>query len=65
MRDKLARAGYDQGDMNPRVEDYQKPRADYSQEGFNKTNEYIERQDRFQGREAREIEGQAYKGRYS
>lgn len=65
MKEKMSHAGYVQGDMSPHVEDYQKPRSDFSQEGFSKTTEYVERQDAFQKREAKEIEKQAYKGRYS
>jgi len=62
---KMGSLGVEQGNMSPVVEDYQKPHSDYSQEGFNKTLEYVERQDAFQGREAKEIEKQAYRGRYS
>jgi hypothetical protein len=65
MKESMGKAGYIQGDMAPKVKDYQKPRSDYSQEGFSKTTEYVERQDSFQTREAKEIEKQAYKGRYS
>jgi hypothetical protein len=65
MKEKMAKAGYAQGDMSPHVEDYQKPHKDYSQEGFSKTTEYVERQDAFQAKEASEIKKQAYKGRYS
>lgn len=65
MKEKMSRAGYVQGDMSPHVEDYQKPHKDYSQEGFSKTDEYIERQDAYQAREANEIKRHAYKGRYS
>lgn len=65
MKEKMGKAGYVQGDMTPHVEDYQKPEKDYSQRGFSKTTDYIERQDVFQGREAKEIEKQSYKGRYS
>lgn len=65
MKENLANAGYAQGDMSPHVKDYQKPTSDFSQEGFSKTLEYIERHDAFQKREAKEIEKQAYKGRYS
>lgn len=63
--EKLGSLGLKQGDMSPRVEDYQKPKKDFSQEGFSKTLEYVERQDAFQAREAKDIEKQAYKGRYS
>ena len=65
MKEKMAKAGYHQGDMSPHVEDYQKPHKDFSQEGFSKTDEYIERQDKFQAREAKEVEKQHYMGRYS
>ncbi len=57
--------GKTQGDMTPHVEDYQKPTADYSQEGFSKTTQYIERQDKQQKEAAHDINKQAYKGRYS
>lgn len=65
MKEKMSKAGYTQGDMSPKVEDYQRPASDYSQEGFSKTLDYIERQDAFQKRECSEIKKQAYKGRYS
>lgn len=65
MKEKMGKAGYIQGDMSPKVKDYQKPAKDYSQEGFSKTTDYIERQDAFQAREARDIDRQSYKGRYS
>ena len=62
---KLGMKGKDQGDMAPHVEDYQRPSADYSQEQFGKTLNYIERQDRMQKSEASQVKKQAYKGRYS
>lgn len=65
MKEKMSKAGYTQGDMSPHVENYQKPSKDFSQEGFSRTTDYIERQDRFQGKEAAEIRKQAYMGRYS
>ena len=65
MKEKMGKAGYVQGDMSPHVEDYQKPMSDFSQEGFSKTLDYIERQDAFQKREAKDVEKQGYKGRYS
>lgn len=65
MKEKMNKAGYVQGHMEPHVEDYQKPHKDFSQEGFSKTDEYIERQDRFQAKEAHEVKKQAYHGRYS
>lgn len=55
----------EQGNMSPKVEDYQKPLSNYSQEGFSKTTQYIERQDAFVNKEAAEVRKQAYKGRYS
>jgi len=65
MKESMGKAGYEQGDMSPKVRDYQKPRKDFSQEGFSKTTEYVERQDAFQGKEASMIDKQDYKGRYS
>lgn len=65
MKESMGKAGYVQGDMAPKVKDYQKPGKDFSQEGFSKTTEYVERQDAFQAKEAKGIEKQAYKGRYS
>ncbi len=61
----MATAGLNQGDMSPRMKDYQKPSKDFSQEGFSKTLDYIERQDKFQATEATTVEKQAYRGRYS
>jgi len=65
MKEKMSKAGYIQGDMSPHVEDYQKPMKDFAESQFSKTTEYVERQDRFQGREAKSIEKQGYMGRYS
>jgi hypothetical protein len=61
----MAMAGLNQGDMSPRIKDYQKPEKTYSQEGFNKTLDYVERQNKFTGKEASAVEKQAYQGRYS
>lgn len=61
----MAMAGLNQGDMSPRVKDYQKPEKDFSQEGFSKTLDYIDRQDKFQATESSTVEKQAYHGRYS
>ena len=63
--EKMAHAGYAQGDMSPRVEDYQKPEKDFAERGFSKTLEYVERQDRRQADMAKEVDKQAYHGRYS
>lgn len=65
MKEQMAKAGYAQGDMSPKVEDYQKPTSTYSQTGFSKTTEYIERHNSFDGKEAAEIRKQGYMGRYS
>lgn len=65
MKEKMARAGYAQGDMSPHVEDYQAKESEFPERGFNKTTEYVERQDAFRMKEAKGIEKQAYKGRYS
>lgn len=62
---KMSRKGYEQGDMRPTVESYQKPEKDFAERGFNKTTEYIERQDRMQSGMAKDLEKQSYNGRYS
>jgi hypothetical protein len=62
---KLEKAGYNQGDMSPKVEDYQRPMNNYSQEQFGKTLQYVERQNSQQEKQASGIKKQAYKGRYS
>lgn len=62
---KMTHAGYAQGDMSPHVEDYQKPEKDFAERGFNKTIEYVERQDRMQSGMAKGLDKQAYQGRYS
>ncbi len=65
MKEDMGMKVSKQGDMSPSVKDYQKPMKDYSQEGFSKTTQYIERQDKFQSKEASGIKKQAYQGRYS
>ena len=65
MKEGMAHHGYVQGDMSPKVEDYQRPHSDFSQEGFSKTLEYVERQDHHQKMAAHDIKKQAYQGRYS
>ena len=65
MKEKMGKAGYVQGDMSPKVENYQKPASNYSQEGFSKTTDYIGRNDATIGKQAGEVRKQAYKGRYS
>lgn len=61
----MAREGYDQGDMSPKVESYQKPESSFAEGQFGTTTEYIARQDKFVEKEAKGLKGQAYKGRYS
>jgi hypothetical protein len=65
MSEKMSKKGYTQGDMSPTVEDYQKPEANFSQEGFSKTLNYVERQDKRQTEMASDIKKQGYVGRYS
>ncbi len=65
MKEKMSKAGYTQGDMSPCVEDYQKPEGDFSQKGFSKTTEYVERQDKRQAGMSKDVNKQAYQGRYS
>jgi hypothetical protein len=65
MKEKMSKRGYEQGDMMPTVESYQKPEKAYSQRDANKTTEYVERQDERQDMMSKDINKQAYKGRYS
>ena len=65
MKEKLGKAGESQGNMSTKVKDYQKPMADFSESGFSRTLDYIERKDSFEGKEAKTIKKQHYKGRYS
>jgi hypothetical protein len=61
----MGKKGYVQGDMSPKVEDYQTPMAAFSQENFGKTTQYVERQNRQRTTAASDVRKQAYKGRYS
>jgi hypothetical protein len=65
MKEKMSKAGYTQGDMSPKVQDYQKGVSEFSQDQFSKTDEYIERQDKFQNKMSSDIKKQGYVGRYS
>ena len=65
MKEKMSKHGYTQGDMKPTVESYQKPEKDFAERGFSKTDEYIERQDMHQSEMCKDLNKQAYKGRYS
>jgi hypothetical protein len=61
----MAMKGHDQGNMSPHLKDYQKPEKDFAERQFSKTLEYVERQNKFQGAMAKDIDKQGYKGRYS
>jgi hypothetical protein len=65
MKEQMSKRGYDQGNMSPTVESYQKPEKDFAERGFSKTDEYIERQDGRQAGMSKDLNKQAYKGRYS
>lgn len=65
MAKNMSNKGDEQGDMNPVVESYQKPVIEFSQAGFSRTTDYIERQNSHQHKAAKDIEKQSYKGRYS
>ncbi len=65
MKEEMSKAGYAQGDMSPKVKDYQKPEKDFAERQFSKTTEYVERQDKMQSGMAKDLNKQAYKGRYS
>lgn len=65
MKEKMSKAGYEQGNMNPTVESYQKPEGDFAERGFSKTTEYIERQDKRQSGMSKDLNKQSYQGRYS
>lgn len=61
----MNKKGYNQGDMSPKVEDYQKPMSSYSQSQPGDTTNYISRQNSMVTGEASQIKKQNYKGRYS
>ena len=65
MKENMGKHGYTQGDMSPTVESYQKPEKDFAERGFSKTDEYIERQDKRQAGMSKDLNKQAYQGRYS
>ena len=65
MKESMGKKGYEQGDMKPTVESYQKPEKDFAERGFNKTTEYVERQNMRHSGMARDVNKQSYKGRYS
>ncbi len=51
--------------MKPDVECFQESTGTFSQEGFSKTLDYVNRQDAHQMKQSSGIKKQAYKGRYS
>lgn len=57
--------GSKQGDMSPKVDDYQKPASNWSQVQPGKTDEYIARQDAHQSAACSKVKNMSYKGRYS
>lgn len=61
----MAMKGHNQGDMSPHMKDFQRPEKVFSQEGFSKTLDYIDRQNAYTSKEAFRVEKQAYNGRYS
>ena len=63
-KEKMSRAGYTQGDMTPRVRDYQTPDKCYSQKDDAAPLDYIERQDDILGKEASQLDRQDYRGKY-
>ena len=65
MKEKMSNRGYEQGDMKPTVESYQKPEKDFAERGFSKTTEYVERQDKRQSGMSKDLNKQSYQGRYS
>lgn len=64
-KERLGHLGDHQGNMATKVENYQKPTADFAESGFSRTLDYIERKNSFEGKEAKTIKKQHYKGRYS
>lgn len=64
MKEKMGMKGVKQGDMAPDVKDYQRKGSAYTEHGFSKTTDYIERKDKHEAAAASKIKGQAYKGRY-
>lgn len=62
---KMGNKGVNLGDMSPVVDNYERPMSQFSQSGFSKTTDYIERRDRYDSKEASDLRKQPYKGRYS
>ena len=62
---KFGSLGIKQGDMSPHVEDMQSSEAQFPERGFEKTTQYIERQDKHRMAASSDIKRQHYAGRYS
>ncbi len=63
MKENMGMKGKNQGDMSPKVEDMEC--KSNSQHDFSKTTEYVERRKAFEMKNNKDINKQAYKGRYS
>jgi hypothetical protein len=61
---KMNREGYDQGNMSPKVESYQRPSGSLAGNQPGKTVDYIARQNAMVNKEASDVRKQDYKGRY-
>lgn len=65
MAKNLGHKGYEQGEMSPTVENYQRPMDSFSQHNLGKTLDYIERHNAQDKKDDHQISKQSYKGRYS
>jgi hypothetical protein len=65
MSEKMSNKGKVQGEMSPTVEEVQKSNEQFSQEGFSKTTDYVERQNKRQSEMSKDVKKQGYVGRYS
>ena len=64
MKGKMYGGSGMSGDMKAHVSDYQTPAKAYSQNYDQAPLNYIERQDKRQGKEAGKLRNEDYKGRY-
>ena len=62
---KMGRKGVNQGDMGTTVDDMQRPMDSFSQAGLGKTLEYVSRHNSQDKYDEKQLNKQAYKGRYS
>jgi hypothetical protein len=60
----MEKMGYNQGDMNPHVKDYQPSEREFAEKQPGKTTEYISRRDREQNEVAGKLRSENYRGRY-